>query len=260
MICQNCQAKVDDDLIFCTNCGARLFEPKSEPQTGLINDAAARPTDAESPVPTVLMNDPAATPIAGEKPPKSSSNFKWIALILALIAIPASIFGIYLLNKSNKPPVTQTVNKSNAPANKPTPKPAANQNSNVNTANVNANTANINKTSNTNSASPQNKTEIMNERIEIAPHEHYARPFDVPDETARITGKVKVLQGEKIGGFVYFQKSFDEHFPDETYKVFSLGGSKEFEVDQTLVAEKYVLVFVNDTDQPVVIQGNFSIE
>lgn len=100
----------------------------------------------------------------------------------------------------------------------------------------------------------------MNERIEIAPKSNYAVPFQVTDETVKITGKVEVLEGEKIKGFVYFQKMFDEYFPDETYKVFSFDGAKEIDVNQTLVKENYVLVFVNDGEKPVVIQSKFSVE
>ncbi len=100
----------------------------------------------------------------------------------------------------------------------------------------------------------------MNERIEIAPKSNYAVPFRVTDETVKILGKVEVLEGEKIKGFVYLQKMFDEYFPDETYKVFSIEGEKQIDVTQTLVKENYVLVFINDSEKPVVIRGNFSLE
>ena len=63
MICQNCNAQVDDDLIFCTNCGERQVVPTEQ---------------------TVLMNESVVTKVANAKPPKSSSNLKWLALIVAL--------------------------------------------------------------------------------------------------------------------------------------------------------------------------------
>ena len=81
MICQNCHARVDDDLIFCTNCGERLVVPTAQ---------------------TVSLNDSIVTQNAVVKPPKSSSNLKWLALIVALVAVPASIFGIYLLMNSSE--------------------------------------------------------------------------------------------------------------------------------------------------------------
>src|SRR5215204_4091631 len=99
MICQNCNARVDDDLIFCTNCGERQVVPTEK---------------------TVLMNDSVVTKATNVKPPKSSSNLKWIALIIALIAIPTSIFGVYLLMNSQKnSQVSPNVNKQNAPVQTP---------------------------------------------------------------------------------------------------------------------------------------------
>lgn len=238
MICQNCQAQVDDDLIFCTNCGERLFATNAQ---------------------TVLMNDSAFTKTANKTPRKSSSKIKWIALIVALIAIPVSIFGVYLLmNASKNSQISQNVNKPNSPAQSPTRKANNNQNSIKNVSNPNANSANTNLNENT--SSPKNKSEIMNERIEIAPKSNYAVPFKVTDETVKIVGKVEVLEGEKIKGFVYLQKEFDEHFPDEIYKVFSFDGAKEIDVNQTLVKENYVLVFVNDGEKSVIIHGKFSVE
>jgi len=237
MICRNCQTEVDDDLIFCTNCGERLFQPKEE-------------------TPTVLMSEPVYTKPEINKPAKSSSNLKWVALIIALIAIPASIFGILLLQSQNRQAAQNTA-RTNTPTPSPTRKANTNQNSNANGSN--SKPANIVNT-NTNTAAPANKKEIMNERIEIAPKKHYAVPFDVKDETAKITGKVTILQGDKIDGYVYLKKTFEENFPDENFKMFSFGTSKTTEVRQTLVEENYVLVFVNNTDKPVVIQGNFSLE
>src|SRR5688572_5554829 len=112
MICQNCHTEVDDDLIFCTNCGARLFQPAGE-------------------APTVLITKPAATGNENAKRPKSSSNLKWIALILALIAIPASIFGLLLLQSRNRQ-IAQNTARPNTPTATPTRKPSPNQNTNVN--------------------------------------------------------------------------------------------------------------------------------
>jgi flagellar basal body-associated protein FliL len=237
MICRNCQAQVDDDLIFCTNCGERLSGTNAQ---------------------TVLMNDSVVTKTAKETPQKSLSKIKWIALIIGLIAIPVSIYGVYLLvNASKHSQITQNVNKPNPPAQSPR-KANNKQISNEKVSNTNANSANTNLNENT--STPKNKSEIMNERIEIAPKSNYALPFKITSETAKITGKVKVLEGEKIKGFVYFQKEFDEHFPDEIYKVFSFDGAKEIDVNQTLVKENYVLVFVNDGEKSVVIRGNFSVE
>ncbi len=241
MICRKCHAEVDDDLIFCTNCGARLFEPP----------------EAE---PTVLMQEPVYThpdAVKPAKPAKTSSRLKWVALIVALFAIPASIFGIFLLRSQNRQVAVNAATPTRTPATTPTRRANSNQNSNAN-ANSNSNRANAN-TANT-APNPSVKEEIWNERIEIAPKDHYAVPFEVNDETARITGKVTVLQGEKIDGYVYLKKTYEENFPDENFKMFGFGTSKTTDVRQTLVKENYVLVFVNKTEKPVVIEGEFSLE
>lgn len=236
MICQVCQTEVADDLIFCTNCGARLFEPKTDEQT-------------------VLMTEPFYAPTAGTKSQKTSSTLKWLALIVALIAIPASIFGILLLQSRNRQTAENAV-PPKTPFVTPARRANTNRNASTNTINSNANRANANS----NMPGKREKIGVMNERIEIAPKTHYARPFEVTRETARFTGTVAIRQGEKIDGYVYLKKSYDEFFPDETYKVFSFGTSTTTEVRQTLVKEGYVLVFVNNTDDPVIIEGNFSME
>jgi hypothetical protein len=238
MICRNCQTEVDDDLIFCTNCGERLFEPPEEQ-------------------PTVLIGEPVYTKPETPKPPKSSSNLKWAALIVALVAIPASIFGILLLQSQNRQ-VSQSTAPPKTPTAAPTRKSNSNQNSNLNANSANSKTTNTN--ANANSANAGKKTEIMNESLEIDPKSHETVSFEVEKETAKINGKITILEGDKIDGFVYLKKSYEDHFPDENFKMFSFGTSKTTEVRQTLVREDYVLVFVNNTDKPVVIQGNFSIE
>jgi hypothetical protein len=239
MICQNCHAEVDDDLIFCTNCGERLIHSQTDAHTVLINNPAATQSTVNTPAP---------------KPP---SNLKWIALILALVAIPASIFGVYLLMKSgNNQPVTQNTNKPKSPSPTSTRKSNSNQNANANISN--ANTANTN--ANANSSSGKEKIEVMDERIEIAPKEHYAVPFEIEDETARLKGKVTVIQGEKVEVFVYIKSEYDSYFPDPVHKVSGFETRKSEDSDQVLVEQEYVLVFVNNSDKPLVIQGNFGIE
>lgn len=240
MICQNCQAEVDNDLVFCTDCGARLHETLSQ-------------------TPTVLMNDSVVTQNVAP-PPKS--NLKWLALIVALLVIPASIFGVYLLlNRSQQ--TVQNTNKPVKPSPSPTRKANVNQANNLN-ANSNVNTANTNLHSNqTNSNSvsnltPSSETFIWKERIEIAPDTHYAVPFELTEDGV-ITGAVEALSGSPIEGYVYFQAQFDEHFPDATFKIFSFGGEEKAEVKQNLVKEKYVLVFVNKSEASLMIEGEFRI-
>jgi len=242
MICQNCRATVDNDLIFCTECGARLQEPLSSAQTNLMPDS-------------VITKTPALQPT-----PKSSSSLKWIALIIALIAVPASFFGGYLLLKQNNRQVSQNPNKQNAPTSTPIRKTNQNNQTNISDSNSNIlNSNNVEANQASNSADP-GKTEVMNERIEIAPDSHYALPFEVKDETARITGDVKISEGQPIEGYVFFKDMYEQHFPDATYKVFSIDVTKDSSINQTLVKGDYVLVFVNKNDKSSVIQGNINIE
>lgn len=243
MICQNCGARVDDDLIFCTNCGERQIVPTAQQ--------------------TVSMNDSVVTKAINEKTPKSSSNIKWLALIVALIAIPASIFGVYLLiNSQNISQVSQNVNKPSSPVQTPTRKAETNQNSNANVSTVNSTNGVWENTNSANSnvSNSTLKTEVMNERIEIHPKSSYAKSFTIEGDTKDFLGKVELLQGETYKGFVYLQTQYDEHFPDELYKMFIFGEEKKSDVKSRLIPENYVLVFVNETDKPIVIQGNFWLE
>jgi hypothetical protein len=182
---------------------------------------------------------------------------KWVALIIALVAIPASIFGVLLLMKSRNQPTSSNVNQSPKPSATPTRKATPNQNANANVSNANANKANANSDANLQNGTEKNS--VMNERIGIAPQEHYAVPFEVESETARFSGKVTVLEGERVDVFVYLKSEYDQYFPDPNHKVFSFETRKSEETSQVLVEEDYVLVFVNKTDKPLNIQGNFSL-
>jgi hypothetical protein len=256
MICQNCRAEVDDDLIFCTNCGARLFQPTNEEPTVIITEPR-RTQSANENAPTLVLTEQPQTPPPNAKPPKSTSNLKWVALIVALVAIPASIFGIFLLQTRNRQVAVNT-SRTNTPTATPTRKPSnANQNANAN-ANANANKPNSNV--NTNAPVAPKKIDVMSERIEIAAKEHYAVPFEIEDSRARFKGRVTVLQGEKVEVFVYIKSEYEAYFPDPAHKVFGFETGKSEDTDQVLVKEEYVLVFVNKTDKPLQIQGNFDFQ
>lgn len=244
MICQNCQANVDNDLVFCTSCGARLHETLSQ-------------------TPTVLISDSVVTKMASiSPPPPQKSNFKWIALIVGLIAIPCSLLAVYLLFKANNQPIAQNANQPNTPVSSPTRKAEINQNISSNVPNPNTNTVNSNVTQtnqNVNASPDFAKTEIMKERIEISAGSNYAVPFKIEDETAKIIGEIKVLQGEPLVGYVFLKEMYDLHYVDPTYKVFNFDITKDSNVNQTLVKGDYVLIFVNQTKESTAIQSNFYI-
>lgn len=247
MICQNCQTDVDNDLVFCTNCGTRLNETWNQ-------------------TPTVLGNDSVVTkPSVQTGRPNSNSNLKWIALIVALIAIPASLFGGYLLLNSNRQSSAQNTDKqisSNSTSNK---KADTNQNKPANLSNIadtNENTSNSNvnaENTNTDSGNSE-RVEIMNERIEIEPDSPYTLPFTVDYENARIKGNVQVLRGQPLDGYVYLQEMYDLHFPDTTYKMFSFDVTKNSDINQTLVKGNYVLVFSNKNAKSSIIQSKVVVE
>ena len=258
MICQNCQANVDNDLVFCTSCGTRLNETWSQTPTVLINESVDTKTSAV--VPEVK---------------KPNSNLKWMALIIGLIAIPASLFIAYLIynnskqaqivnNNQTKPgnsatPATNRQNTNNA-----TPNNSVN---NINSANTNTN-VNSNSSSNAaeildedwlNEKAPADKRrEIWSERIGIAPENHFAVPFSV-DGDFKIIGNVKTLEGPPVEGYVFTQSAFDEHFPEDAFMMFSFGGEKNTKIEQTLIKEKYVIVFMNKTKTPLLIYGKVFI-
>ncbi|HQU85439.1 MAG TPA: hypothetical protein PKY59_20020 [Pyrinomonadaceae bacterium] len=147
-------------------------------------------------------------------------------------------------------------NINTSPTKKPINKP---ENSSTNT-NSNSNSTNTEPNSENSNLQPMPKpAAIKIDRLEIEPNSHTAYPFTVESETAKIVGKIEVSNGEKLIGYVFTQEAFDEHFPDETYKMFSFEGDKTIEIEQTLVKEKYVIVFINENEKSVVIEGNIEI-
>lgn len=242
MICGNCRTDVDNDLIFCTNCGVR------------INETWSKLTSSNS-IETKVFTQ--------QQLPKGASNIKWIALIIALIALPTSLFFGYIFLKKDSPQTAQNSNKSTninpAPTRKPANKStnaATPTNQNINSANTETNSAN----SNLNNLEDSKTNEIKIDRLEIAPQSHTACPFEIDSDTAKIIGKIKISDGENLLGYVYTQEAYDEHFPDPIHKMFSFEGDKNIAIEQTLLKGKYVFVFINETEKNVVIEGNFEIK
>lgn len=254
MICQNCNASVDNDLIFCTECGSRLHQTVSNPQT-------------------VSMNDSVVTKVSETHPQNSKSNLKWVALIVALIALPVSAFIVYRM-LSNSKPVQTAVNSSTLAKNAAAPAAnklntnasAPNNLSNVNIQNnlnavtnkegTNEESANSNQVETVEEKGDGSRVEIWNDHIEIAPGEHLAVPFEATSD-GRIVGNVNTLQGAPIDGLVYLKSEYDDHFPDPIYKFFSFGGDRNTELDGRVVKQKYVLVLMNNSKAPTIIQGKF---
>lgn len=247
MICQNCRATIDNDLVFCTECGARLYETMSN-------------------VPTIALNDSVVTQVSAP-PVKKSSPFKWIALIISLIALPVSLGIAYLLMR-NQPVATVTNGNKSAPTNRKIAANTSNKNINAAVPNVNANvasnTANVSNAVSDNTNQNANTADndsapvvVFDDQIEIAAGEHITYPFKL-DGDAKITGKLQTVRGEPLQGYVFTQDAYDEHFPDANYKMFSFDGKNPV-IEQHLVKGDYVIVFLNETASAIVIKGKVEI-
>lgn len=245
MICRYCRRQVDNDLVFCTECGARLFEANTEEN------------------PTVLITESVVTQQKTIEPSKKS-NLKWIALIIAIIALPVSLGIAYLIISNQSTQVAD-----NKPTNSPTPsnRKTTNQNKPNNVAANNANaenpannlTSNIaNSNENSNSDSDKNAEKIIDERLTLYAVSDAAFSFMVTAENAKIIGNVEILQGDSYEGYVFTQEMYDQHHTDPTYKMFSFGESKKDEVEQYLPKGNYVVAFVNKNSKDVIIQAKFS--
>lgn len=256
MICQNCHSNVDDDLIFCTNCGVRLIQP-----TNTSPNQTQQPTEVfntQTEQPTVVL------PNQKEK----KSNAKWIALIIG-ISIFTLILGFGLFTYFRPNSNQNTANKSTPkPTQSSKPKPT-NQNKNANVAVNNANSnvnvnANISTNSNTNSSEEKDdKTEkiILDDQVSVDANGRTAFPFKVTQDTAKITGKVEILEGENYEGYVFIQEIYDENGVNPTFKMFSFGSEddgKIANIEQVLVEGNYVIVFSNSDGKGVRLRAKFT--
>lgn len=244
MICQNCHSEVDNDLVFCTNCGARLHETVSQ-------------------MTHVLPENSVATRISEVSPAAQKSNLKWIALIVALIAVPSSLFVGYLIFKPENQPVARNVNQPKTPVSSPTRKiEIINQNTSSNVDDSNAAPENSNSeetVQNTDAPTDAEKTNLWGERIEISPNSNYAVPFKVETESAQITGEIKIVQGEPLVGYFFLKEVYEEHYVDPNYKVSVFDVTKDSTVDQTLPEGDYVLILVNQNKKSSTIQSDLYI-
>ncbi len=243
MICQKCHTNVDNDLIFCTNCGVRLGETFAN-QQNQTNEATV-----------VLPNQT-----------KKKSNLKLILLIIGIITVPFILglgFLVYFNLSANKT-VTQ----------KPTPKPLPtktikpkNQNKavdiGVNTANSEVNTNTTNENSETNAEDknlPKSESVIVDDNVNVDENSHVAFPFKVTEDSVKIIGTVKILDGEQYQGYVFLQDLYDEHSVDPLYKMFSFGSDEEKtdNIEQYLIKGDYVLVFANTDGKGVSVKAEFT--
>ena len=245
MICNSCRANVDNDLVFCTECGARLHEGVSEVLTESI------------PQSVVTQVRPAAQP---------KSHFKWIALGVAVLAFPLATGLAYLIlqglsqpSAANKRPAAAPVNDSSKTNqnSKAAPTPT------VSVTNSNSNTSPDSNTkvlaANSNSSAPSSDGEIiLDDRFPVDAKNYTAFPFTV-GVTSDITGEAEGIDKKTFEGFVYTEEAFETKFPDTLHKAFSFGGAEKADVKQLILPGKYVLVFVNKDSSGITVRATFRL-
>lgn len=240
MICQNCQAEVDNDLVFCTECGSRLHQTVSNAQT-------------------VVMPESVVTKISETIPQKKSSSLKWIALVVGIvvvIALPASlIIAYFALSNPNKTVANKSANNTSAN------KKSSNQNKTANVVTNQPNSANdwSNKTqnnSNENVSLKPKETKIIDEQINVDAGGNIAFPFKVREGMVKMVGETEILNGDQFEGYVFLQEVYDENGVQPDKKVFSFDSDKS---EQYLTKGNYVLVFVNGDGKGVSLKTKFTL-
>lgn len=247
MICQNCKKEVDNDLVFCTECGSRLHQTVSDAQTVIMPESVV--TKATQPI---------------EKP---KSTLKLVAItagIVLVIGIPISLVIAYFALNNSKPQANKTPVNSSTPANRKTSNQnksansLANNSNSANNWNLNANSQTANENTNSNVSLKASETKILDERVNIDADSHIAFPFKVEGDI-KIVGEVEILEGEQYEGFVFLQEVYDEHSVDSTYKMFSfdVNQGKIAQIEQFLPKGNYVLVFANNDGNGASIKAKF---
>lgn len=258
MNCPNCHTQVDNDLIFCTNCGQRLMQSQAETPT-VVNPKKAETSSVGNPN---TLGQPNTVP-------EKSKRWIWALLSLFILGISALIFfSVFIYRVGNSgDTVANTKSKPTATVEK-TPALNENENNKSNLVNNNANIAASANTANTNSianANPdsdkQTPKDIFNEQIELGAGEHKTVDFTVDvNGLTKIVGKVETLNGESMNLYVYTKDGYKMYFPDTTYKLFDYDG-KLINVEQVLhVKDEYALVFLNKNDKPISVKGKISLE
>jgi flagellar basal body-associated protein FliL len=258
MLCQNCHSTVDDDLIFCTNCGVRLIQPSntSANQTQRATEVFDQQTEQTT---AIFQNQV-----------EKKSNLKWILLIAAIIIVPIVLgIGIFAYISLNS---TKTVANKSTPKTTPTAKPKqTNQNKSANTIVNNSNSeansnVDVNVNSNYNSSEEiedkptETESVILDDTVSVDADKYVAFPFKVKEDGEMINGKVEILEGENYEGYVFIKEVFDEYKVNPSFKMFSFEEKKGkiAIVEQYLIKGDYVLVFKNSDGKGVQVKAEFT--
>lgn len=237
MICISCKKEVDDDLVFCTECGERLFEPTIDGRTLLRPEFEPAPGSG------------------GSQPDARRNLFVGGILILSLLAVGAGILFNPFSTRNGKPD-NQSKTRSGSNRSMPDQNRIKDISSNTTISNADGNSNKPKLLPNL-----ENPTEsVLNEKFTVDPNSHIVFSFTVSAETAKLIGTAELLEGQRFVGYVFLHDVFDQRSVDPTYKMFSFDAEhvKIAQIEQTLVKGEYVLVFTNSDDIPITLKIRIS--
>lgn len=223
MICKNCQASIDDDLIFCVNCGIRLV--------GGLDTNRGMP--AQPTVPFSIVQ-------------KKRNPLILIAVIsLLCVGVVATFLGIIVWLKPFSGNETRKSASSAENNDADYPKSAGN-------SNADSNAFNKNQSSNEKAATDEEKT-IVDETLTINKNEHKAFPYQITDNSTMLRGQAELLEGESFRGYVLLKEAYDTFLADPSYKVIGFSGKRGeiVKINEFTSADKYVLIIENKSSQPI---------
>lgn len=224
MICKNCQAIVDNDLIFCVNCGSRLIGG-AETNRGI----------------------PAQPTIAFSVPQKKRNHLILIAVIPLLgIAVLATILGIIAWLPASSKNETRKDNSL--------PEKSTNADYPKNGEDRGAESDSLNNPPASNAKTAINGERIIvDETLTIGKNEHKAFPYQITDNSTMLRGQAELLEGENFRAYVLLKDAYDTFLADPTYEVYGFKGKRGeiIKINEFTSADKYVLVVENKSVQPI---------
>lgn len=86
MVCQKCGAQLEEYMVFCDQCGAKVESQKPQTPQG-PQDPSKQKSEGQSVQ-------------AGDLPPKTGGRH-WLVLLLTLAVVGVSVLSVYFYNQSN---------------------------------------------------------------------------------------------------------------------------------------------------------------
>lgn len=225
MICPNCKSAIDNDLVFCVQCGARL--------TGNFTNRQ--------------IQTPTQPTIAFSNPPKRKLPWLWISLGLLLFVGLLTSSGIlyFFLRKNVETEKTAApIEGKNSPRNSP----ISDTNQNINSSVSEKNAANAH--------SSAGEKIIVDETLTVAENDHKAFPYQITNDSTMLRGQAELIKGEKFKMYVLLKEAYDKFIADSTYAVNEFEGKRDkvLKVNEFTAADKYVLIIENKTDKPISVK------